>query len=130
MKRMHKEEPQYELLVIRSLDEIPDHFESEDAEREFWGTHEFSKDLINSLPEEPPDFDLPPRTLITSLDEVPLFGEELDAFRWWQKHEVSDDLYFSLEEGTPDFERIQPYAERRQRAERRKLASKTKRNVS
>src|SRR5687768_10642287 len=116
--------------LIDSLDEIPDHFESEDDEREYWATHSYSERLLNSLPDEPSDFDLPPRQLVTSLRDVPVFDEELDAFRWWQKHEMSDDLYFSLETGTPDFERLQPYAERRQRAERLKLASKTKRKVS
>jgi len=116
--------------LIDSLDEIPRHFDSEDDEREYWSTHSYSDQLLNSLPDEDPGFGLPPRTLVTSLDQVPHFEKELDAFRWWQKHEMTDDLYFSLEEGTPDFERIQPYAERRQRAERRRLASKTKRNVS
>ena len=130
MKNKPDDKPRYELTVIRSLDEIPNHFESEDAERDFWGSHEFSEELLNMLPDEDPGFDLPPRALITSLDQVPHFEDELDAFRWWQKHEVGDDLYFSLEEGTPDFERIQPYAERRQRAERRKLAVKAKRKVS
>ena len=129
MKHNHKDEPPYELNVIRSLDEIPDHFESEDAEREFWGTHEFSEELLDSLPDEPIDFDLPPRELITSLDQVPHFDEELEAFRWWHTRDVSVDLYFSLVEGTPDFERIQPYAERRQRAERRKRAARPKRKV-
>jgi hypothetical protein len=117
-------------ILIDSLDEIPNHFDSEDDERDYWATHSFSERLLDSLPDEPTQLDLPERTLITSLEQVPHFDEELEAFRWWQTHQMSDDLYFSLEEGTPDFERIQPYAERRQRAERRKPASKAKRKVS
>src|SRR5687768_7691731 len=108
--------PEYELTVIRSLDEIPATFLSEDDERDYWATHEFSDELWDSLPHDTTEFDrlvpLPPREVIGSLDQVPHFDQELEAFRWWQKREVSDDLYFSLVEGTPDFERIQPYAER------------------
>jgi hypothetical protein len=117
-------------LLIDSLDDIPDHFESEDDEREYWATHSYSEKLLSSLPDLPTDWEVPRRTLITSADEVPHFDDELEAFRWWQTREVSDDLYFSLREGTPDFERIQPYAERRQREERRKQASRAKRKVS
>ena len=117
-------------VLIDSLDEIPEHFDCEDDEREYWASHSYSPKLLNSLPDEPTDFDLPHRELIASLDQVPHFEEELDAFRWWRTREVSDDLYFSLQEGTPDFERIQPYSERRQRAERRQHASKAKRKVS
>jgi len=117
-------------ILIDSLYEIPNHFESEDDERDYWASHSFSERLLNSLPDEPTGFPIPERILITSLEEVPHFDEELEAFRWWQRREVSDDLFFSLKEGTPDFERIQPYAERRQRAERRKQASKAKRKVS
>jgi hypothetical protein len=37
------------LTIIRSLDEIPERFESEDAEREWWATHDLSEELYNSL---------------------------------------------------------------------------------
>ena len=122
--------PDYELIVVNSLAEIPI-FASEDDEREWWAVHEFSDKLWDSLPHDTTELDellpLPPRTMICSLDEVPHFSEELEALRWWRSREVSDELYFSLVEGTSDFERIQPWAERRQRAERRK---QSKRKVS
>jgi len=37
------------LIVINSLDEVPD-FATEDEEREFWWTHTLSPKLMNSLP--------------------------------------------------------------------------------
>jgi hypothetical protein len=35
--------------TINSLDEVPD-FASEDEERDFWGSHRLSAELLNSLP--------------------------------------------------------------------------------
>ena len=35
---------------IDSLDEIPAHFASEDAERDWWAEHSFSAKLLASLP--------------------------------------------------------------------------------
>ena len=40
-----KKKPKYERTVIHSEDEIPGQFESEDAEREWWATHELSDKL-------------------------------------------------------------------------------------
>jgi hypothetical protein len=39
----------HERIVIHREDEIPDHFDSEDAEREWWATHELSDELWDSL---------------------------------------------------------------------------------
>ena len=39
------------MKIIHSLDEIPDHFESEDAERDWWAEHDYSKELYESLPD-------------------------------------------------------------------------------
>jgi hypothetical protein len=36
--------------TIDSLDEIPSHFDSEDAERDWWTEHSFSAKLLASLP--------------------------------------------------------------------------------
>ena len=44
-----KKKPMYERTVIHSEDEIPDHFESEDAERDWWATHELSEELWDAL---------------------------------------------------------------------------------
>jgi hypothetical protein len=35
---------------INTLDEIPSHFDSEDAERDWWAAHSFSAKLLASLP--------------------------------------------------------------------------------
>jgi hypothetical protein len=37
------------LIIIHSLDEIPDHFDSEDEEREWWAMHEFSEELYGQM---------------------------------------------------------------------------------
>ena len=47
---MTKNQPQKKFKTIYSLDEIPTHFESEDAERDFWAEHDLSEELWNSLP--------------------------------------------------------------------------------
>jgi hypothetical protein len=44
-----KKTTKYERIVINSLDEIPGSFESEDAEREYWATHEYSDEVWQSL---------------------------------------------------------------------------------
>ena len=44
-----KKKTKYERIVIHSEDEIPDHFESEDAEREWWAAHELSDELWDVL---------------------------------------------------------------------------------
>ena len=44
-----KKTTKYERIVINSLDEIPETFESEDAEREYWATHEYSDEVWESL---------------------------------------------------------------------------------
>ena len=41
--------PSRKLTIIQSLEDIPERFESEDAEREWWATHDLSEDLYNSL---------------------------------------------------------------------------------
>ena len=41
--------PEQELIVINSLDEIPERFDSEDDEREWWATHDLSAELYGSL---------------------------------------------------------------------------------
>ncbi len=46
------------LVEINSLDEIPQ-FGSEEEEADFWDTHSFSEELLNSLPPVP-DEELPP----------------------------------------------------------------------
>jgi hypothetical protein len=46
-----------QLIIIRSLDEIPQHFESEDAEREFWATHEFSDELYDQMEDATAELD-------------------------------------------------------------------------
>ncbi len=38
-----------ELTIIQSPDEIPERFESEDEEREWWATHDLSAELYESL---------------------------------------------------------------------------------
>jgi len=40
-----------ELVIIHSLDDIPERFDSEDDEREWWATHDLSADLYDSLPD-------------------------------------------------------------------------------
>jgi hypothetical protein len=40
----------YERIPIFSLDEIPD-FATEDEERDWWAEHEFSEELLESLPD-------------------------------------------------------------------------------
>jgi hypothetical protein len=52
----------YELTVVNSLDEIPD-FASEDEEREWWATHEFSDELWESLEDKSGE-------LAAELDEI------------------------------------------------------------
>ena len=47
------------MKIIHSLDEIPERFESEDAERDWWAEHDYSKELYESLPD-----------LTSELDEV------------------------------------------------------------
>ena len=37
------------LITIQSLDEIPERFDSEDDEREWWATHDLSAELYESL---------------------------------------------------------------------------------
>lgn len=44
-----KKKTKYERIVIHSLDEVPQDFESEDAERDWWAEHEFSDELWDSL---------------------------------------------------------------------------------
>jgi hypothetical protein len=51
-KKTHKQ-----LKIIRSLDEIPQHFESEDAEREFWASHEFSEELYDQMEDATAELD-------------------------------------------------------------------------
>lgn len=46
------------LIEINSLDEIPD-FASDEEEADFWDTHSFSEELLESLPPVP-DEELPP----------------------------------------------------------------------
>jgi hypothetical protein len=43
--------------VIYSLEDIPDHFESEDEEREWWADHEFSEELLNSMEDTTAELD-------------------------------------------------------------------------
>jgi hypothetical protein len=40
-----------DIIMIHSLDEIPDSFASEDEEREWWATHEFSDEMYERLPD-------------------------------------------------------------------------------
>ena len=44
-----KKKSKYERVVIHAEYEILDHFDSEDAEREWWATHEFSGELWDAL---------------------------------------------------------------------------------
>jgi hypothetical protein len=93
--------PKYELLVISSLDEIPARFVSEDEEREFWATHEFSKALLDSLPEVRGvqlANERRPRMEVCSWDEVPEFKSEDEERAWWEKRVPSDALLDSLPE--------------------------------
>ena len=46
------------MIVIHSVDEIPQ-FTSEKEENDFWGTHDFSEELWDSLPPVPEEH-LPP----------------------------------------------------------------------
>jgi hypothetical protein len=39
------------IVIIHSLEEIPDSFSSEDEEREWWATHELSDALYEQLPD-------------------------------------------------------------------------------
>ena len=39
------------MKIIHSLDEIPERFESEDAERDWWAEHDYSKELYEALPD-------------------------------------------------------------------------------
>ena len=51
-------DPNREMTVIHSMDEVPD-FASEAEEAAWWATHELSEELWRSLPRMP-DHDLPP----------------------------------------------------------------------
>jgi hypothetical protein len=51
MKRREKR------IVIKSLDEIPAHFESEDAEREWWASHDLSLEVWESLEDTTAELD-------------------------------------------------------------------------
>src|SRR4051812_19656937 len=87
--------------VINSLDEIPSTFVSEDAEREYWETHEFSKALLDSLPMTRGPLDATktkraPRIEIHSWDEVPDFQSEDRERDWWQNRYPSQDLLEAL----------------------------------
>jgi hypothetical protein len=44
--------------IIHSLEEIPDHFASEDEERDWWAEHEFSEELLNSLEDTTSELDI------------------------------------------------------------------------
>jgi hypothetical protein len=95
-------QPDYELIVINSLEEIPV-FTNEDEEREFWATHEFSDELWESLPHDTTELDelLPvrqPRAEVSSWDEVPDFASEDEERTWWEARVPSEALLESLPE--------------------------------
>lgn len=46
---MRKPRSMVKRTIVSSLDEIPTHFSSEDEEREWWATHEFSDELYDEL---------------------------------------------------------------------------------
>ena len=100
MKRKQTK-PEYELIVINSLDEIPD-FESEHEEWEYWQTHEFSDELWDSLPIVKDDFtDLvptkrEPRLEVHSWDDVPDFKSEDEEREWWENRSPTWDLLQTL----------------------------------
>jgi hypothetical protein len=47
----------YERIIIHSLDEIPQHFDSEDAERDWWAEHDLSLELWDSLEDTTAELD-------------------------------------------------------------------------
>jgi hypothetical protein len=77
-------------IVIRSLDETPAEFESEDAEREYWWTHEFSDELWESLPKVEPNFESleltkrEPKVQVHSWDDARDFASEDEERDWWE----------------------------------------------
>ncbi|MHB8573744.1 MAG: CopG family antitoxin [Dehalococcoidia bacterium] len=58
---MRTREPQTELTLIRSLDEIPS-FATEAEETDYWGTHGFSDEILDQMGPLPADVLLPTRT--------------------------------------------------------------------
>jgi hypothetical protein len=129
-----KSKPEYEYIPIYSLDEIPT-FENEDAEREFWWTHEVSDELhaemdrSGALADAQRELDelrnLPPRTLVNSLAEIPEFQTDREEREWWSSRQVSDELFDATPEGSPGYKRIEAWAERSQRERRRLSKSKS-----
>ena len=100
MKKQNAEK--YDLIPIYSLDEIPA-FSSEDEERDWWDTHEFSDELWDSLPHErDPDLERlqasPKRTEINSWGDVPEFSSEDEERAWWDVHVPSVALLDGLPE--------------------------------
>ena len=89
-----------QLIVINSLDEIPT-FASEDEERAWWDTHEFSDELWDSLSRVSPT-DLPirqiPRAQVSSWDELPDFRSDEEERDWWENRVPSEALLDSLPE--------------------------------
>jgi hypothetical protein len=55
---------QQRLTIIHSLDEIPT-FGNEDEEREWWATHDLSRELYSELEREPS----PPGTVVFRLEK-------------------------------------------------------------
>jgi len=91
----------YDHRIINSLDEIPSTFASEDAEREYWETHEFSEALLDSLPMTRGPLDMTTteratRVEIHSWDEVPDFESEDQERDWWQNRYPSQELLEAL----------------------------------
>jgi hypothetical protein len=88
--------------VINSLDEIP-HFDSEDDERDFWDTHEFSDELWDSLPIAEPFGEIKmtkrePTVWVCSWSEVPDFASETEERSWWENRLPTAELLDALPE--------------------------------
>ena len=101
MKKRHQDRQTEGLILINSLDEIPE-FATEHEEWEWWETHEYSDSLWDSSPMTKNDLSglvltkRKPKVEVRSWGEVPDFASEDEERAWWENREPTWELLQTL----------------------------------